>query len=200
MGEDANYNGQRIKIGTCENMYYLRADQVGLVRPLRGSVDPVRDRAAIRFRFPWPDEDDVEPGDFEKYERQLGLYGVEPPTTGIDHYSRQFTTDGYVVSLPCPETPAGKALGVHRNGNPGPVRIVQQKWLGDKLVLIAECGGCGSKYRLETIEDARPYIDAVRKLADGCRRTNDDSRAAWYSAIADRIEAGYLGRFGTPRE
>ena len=31
MGEYASYLGERIKIGTCENMYYLRADQRHLV-------------------------------------------------------------------------------------------------------------------------------------------------------------------------
>lgn len=55
MGEYAMYGGHQIKIGTCEDMYYLRADQAQRVRPERGSVDPFRQAPEIRFRFPWPE-------------------------------------------------------------------------------------------------------------------------------------------------
>jgi hypothetical protein len=54
MGEYALYKGQQIKIGTCETMYYLRADQAHLVTPLPGNVDPIKDADEIRFRFPSP--------------------------------------------------------------------------------------------------------------------------------------------------
>ncbi len=36
MGEYAIYRGERIKIGTCEDMYYLRPDQVHLVKRVSG--------------------------------------------------------------------------------------------------------------------------------------------------------------------
>ena len=65
MGEYAKFQGQSIKIGTCENMYYLRADQAAMVQPESGNVDPIRDRESLRFRFPFPDEDNVLPGEFE---------------------------------------------------------------------------------------------------------------------------------------
>lgn len=54
MGEFAKFNGTEIKIGTCENMYYLRADQAPLVLPVPNSLDPVAQAASIRFRFPFP--------------------------------------------------------------------------------------------------------------------------------------------------
>jgi hypothetical protein len=55
MGEYATYNGENIKLGTCESMYYLRADQ-------RHLISGYRFDGGDRFRFPFPDEDDIEPG------------------------------------------------------------------------------------------------------------------------------------------
>lgn len=67
MGEFAEYQGDRIKIGTCEDMYYLRADQRHLISGYQfAEID--------RFRFPFPDEDDVEPGCFGDHDR-----GIEIP-------------------------------------------------------------------------------------------------------------------------
>src|SRR5437016_4579142 len=62
MGEYAQYGGQDVKIGTCEDMYYLRYDQRWQVQALDGNVNPVLDVAHLRFRFPWPDEDTIPPG------------------------------------------------------------------------------------------------------------------------------------------
>jgi len=64
-GEYAFYDGRRIKIGTGEQMYHLRAGRVRLVQPDPGSsVDPGRDAARLLFRFPWPEKDGTEPGGY----------------------------------------------------------------------------------------------------------------------------------------
>ena len=73
MGEYAMFQGEQIKMGTCEQMYYLRADQAHLVKPLEGNVDPIKDAGEIRFRFPFPDEDHVPPGEFNDYDRTVVL-------------------------------------------------------------------------------------------------------------------------------
>lgn len=199
MGEYANYNGEQIKIGTCENMYYLRADQARKVGPLKGNVDPIRDRESIRFRFPWPDEDKVEPGAFDPYNRGLAL--SLPAPTDVEHYSVQFTASaGYNCSIPCPESCAtsggyatlvpavtlvdGKPLTVHRNGFGGAVKVVQQRYVGEILTLVCECGGCGGMWSYPKLEDAAPVVEAV--LAEGYRRGSD-----FFFKVADRIVAGY---------
>jgi hypothetical protein len=159
MGEHAKYHGEEIKIGTCEDMYYLRFDQRNKVTPLRGNVDPgsESDVHALRFRFPWPDEDKNEPGAFESYGRAIAAHDIMAPA-GVDHSTVQFVAHaGYLVSLPCPEGQPGctpgfttrvNGLHVARNGFSGAVQLVQQKLLADgRLVPVCRCGGCGTARR-----------------------------------------------------
>lgn len=193
MGEYAQHNGEEIKIGTCEDMYYLRADQAHLVKALPGNVDPVRDRDGIRFRFPFPDEDGIEPGAFEHYQRGQRLYGVKVPE-GVDHYSVQFKADnGYLVSLPCPENgDEDRPYKIHRNGYGGAVELVQQRYWEGRLVAVCHCKGCGAAYRLPTLEDAQPVIDALHAEADATlRRKGSELYAVQLRTIADRVAAGY---------
>jgi hypothetical protein len=206
MGEYAKFKGKQIKIGTCESMYYLRADQAASVTPEHGSVNPVRDAEHIRFRFPFPDEDGTEPGDFDPFERSIAVHGITAPE-GVDHYSVQFSARaGYLTSLPCPESKdAGRVLlvkgenpfveiTVHRNGFAGAVGICQQRVWEGHLALVCRCGGCGSLWRYPTLADVEPIIVACRSEADLAAKKSyppDPSRAKWWHELADRIAAGY---------
>lgn len=185
MGEYARYGGTSIKIGTCEDMYYLRASQCSLVRPEKCSLDPSSEaaRRLIRFRFPWPDEDHVLPGAFDKHDRSLGLWHVPIPED-VEHHSAQFTHPGYVVSLPCPEAPGDRPYTIHRNGHPGLVQLQQQAFRGGKLVIILACGGCGAAWNVPTLEEARPVIEEIRAMKGG-------HGPGWYEKVAQRIEEGY---------
>lgn len=184
MGEYATYKGKQIKIGTCEDMYYLRADQARLLEVDRkhGDTDVITYAKNIRFRFPFPDEDQLEPGSFDDFHRAVFVRGVTAPE--IEHYSVQFSSQaGYLCSLPCPESPEGAALPfkVHRNGFRGYVGIAQQRVFDGRLVLVAQCGGCESKWRYETLEEVRPILEACRA----------DSGFRFMVEIAARIESGY---------
>ena len=199
MGENARYRGEVVKIGTCEDMFYLRADQARLVQRERGSVDPIGDAAHLRFRFPWPDEDHVAPGAFERFERADGVHGAELPA-GVEHRRVQFVAQaGYNVSLPCPESvkdlEVAPGITARRNGHRGQVILQQQRLVGQHLVAIVACGGCGAAFRLPTLEDARSLIDACRRRAkEGEWRPiggEDHSRGEWWSKVAGRIEEGY---------
>jgi hypothetical protein len=210
MGEYATFSRDRVKIGTCEDMYYLRADQAWQVSPEEGSLDPrsADVQKVIRFRFPYPDEDGTPPGAFERYDRSIPLHGVAPPAE-LDHYPVQFTARaGYLVSLPCPETlPSipglsttnAQGLTIARNGFAGPVHIVQQAYRGGVLALIAECGGCGARYNLPTLADAEPYIVACRAEADRAERRDGAGAGKWWHQVADRIAAGYGAQTGEAR-
>ncbi len=193
MGEYAKYNGEEIKIGTCESMYYLRADQAHLVTAMSGNVDPVRDRESIRFRFPFPDEDGKAPGDFEDYDRGVRVDGplVAEILRRFDpasHDRIQFVASqhGYNVCLPCPEAHSAgddaygskpsegvlsltdgseHAYQVHRNGFRGALFVKQQRWQGDTLTTVVGCA-CGALWRLGTLADAEALIVALRSMGD----------------------------------
>lgn len=224
MGEYARIKGGgRVKIGTCEDLLYLRFDQLDLLRDgprPAGDSDPRQALDVYRFRFPWPDEDFVQPGMFDDPFRSVGIYGVTVPD-GVEHGTCQFTSNhprGYVVSLPCPEAgglvdpPEGSVLKVHRNGHPGPVQLTGQAVRHGRLVAICKCGGCGRTYNVPTIEDAEPMLVSLRSRADREREEWERARnrdpelperchaAEWWTAVADRIAAGYSLTFPVPAD
>lgn len=204
MGEYAirKSDGREIKIGTCEQMYYLRADQVGQVRWKSGNVDPTKQDEAerIRFRFPFPQEDNIKPGDFEDHDYGLGISSILPPED-IDHGTLQFsrnypTAHGIGLSTPCPRSKEGKASGFKffYNGYSGPVQVHSQRLVDGKLVLILRCADCGALYRVPTLEEAAPVLKALRE-----EHTMDKTLQKYYCQVADRIEAGYTApNFWTP--
>ena len=188
MGEYATYRDTRIKIGTCEDMYYLRPDQLHLVE------SPVlRDLTALRFRFPFPDEDHLEPGAFEDHDRGLTVRGYDVPTN-VDHHTVQFKADaGILVSLPCPYSEQATTSGprYHFNGFRGPARIVQQRIWAGVWVTVVDCGPCGARFRLPDLDAAQPLLAAILREVVEAERAHDTKRAETWRTVADRVERGY---------
>lgn len=213
MGEYATrkIDGERVKIGTCEDMYYLRADQAGQVYASdEGETDPREFARELRFRFPFPDEDQVRPGEFSDPFRYLSIDVDPADVPAFEHGTVQFTANypkaGYVMSIPCPEgADALPGVTIHKNGWRGSTLIVQQRVWGGALVLVAACGGCDAKYRLETLDMAEPYILAARQRADRLARLANvdprkprdmtpeqwDGQITYWHTVADRIAGGY---------
>ena len=194
MGEYAKRksDGVEVKIGTCEDMYYLRADQAAMVAPLTGSVDPAgRDRHGLRFRFPWPDEDGTPPGEFQEYGRTVPV-DVRVPS-GVEHRRVPFTASaGYLMSIPCPEGSMWRdnfhGAPIHRNGFRGSVLLVQQKLLRDgRLVPVCGCGGCGALFRVEEPTEIEALAAALR--SEGDRRRESGTADFWHT-VADRVLEG----------
>jgi hypothetical protein len=69
-------DGAEIKIGTCEEMLYLRFEDRHKVAALRGSVDVNDPKQAgkLLYRLPFPDEDGIQPGDYKEPFRAQRLY------------------------------------------------------------------------------------------------------------------------------
>ena len=212
VGEMAEYKGERIKIGTCEQMYYLRADQVHLVNPLPGSVNPrLRKQAEhLRFRFPFPQEDTREPGTFEDYDYGLGVSGLEPPEDDEIHTFLQLSRNypisgGILLSIPCPESAKGKAnpLGVHYNGYSGKVQIHSQRLVEGRLCLVAACGSCGGLYRYSTLEEVATVLACCAQQVEAAENQypqKDQHRARFWGEVSDRIVAGYTApNYWTPQ-
>ena len=78
MGEYATRisDGASIKIGTCEEMFYLRFEDRDKVRAQQNSVDVGLDKVAgqLLFRLPFPDEGKLLPGDYPDPDRAQRLY------------------------------------------------------------------------------------------------------------------------------
>ena len=203
-------DGAEVKIGTCENMYYLRADQVRQVEAIPNSLDPndPETQRSIRFRFPWPDEDGRLPGEYDSdFDRAIAAPGATAPLD-VDHGTVQFIAQaGYNVCLPCPESrdadwlrllkPDGPTpVAIHRNGFPGAVLLVQQKRLADgRLVPVCRCGGCGYPYRIEEPAEIEALALSFRKEADsreqmGKRHGTGEADRKFWDAIADRVLEG----------
>jgi hypothetical protein len=205
MGEHATFQGQTIKIGTCENLYYLRHDQRHLIERYDFSPDD------FRYRFPFPDEDHLEPGQFDDHGRGIRIPGGYSLSDQPDHGIVQFTAyAGYNLCIPCPEQfghaglgpvpvelPDGGTIGVHRNGFNGSPKITQQRELDGLLWTIVDCGSCGGKWRL-TLEQAAAVADLF--LDEATRReyrqgdyvdVHSVDTQIQYAQIAGRILSGY---------
>lgn len=197
MGEYAQRrsDGERVKIGTCEDMYYLRADQRHLVDVETGNVNVNSDDVyALRFRFPWPDEDGTAPGDFERFSRAVAVDGATPPPD-TDHHTVQFSAPaGYLLGLPCPEGTYNPHIA--RNAFQGAVQLVQQKLLRDgRLVPVCRCGGCEAAWRVEDSSEIEALAVAFRAMGDrkeqlGRHNGTGAADRSWYDQVADRILAG----------
>lgn len=183
-------DGEYVKIGTCENMFGLRFDQLDQVAKVNDyNLDP-RDPAVwpgIRFRFPFPHEDDRKVGEFEDLD-----YGVNVPdisTPDVDHSTVQFISNpmgignrgGYNAMLPCPsstraeELAAAGDLKINRNGGATGVNLVQQRVWNGHLAAVAECAVCGTRFRYPELDDARELLDGLGSASE----------------IAERVCAGY---------
>lgn len=75
MGEYAirRSDRERVKIGTCETMYYLRFEDRHKVQHEPGNVDPENDPDGLFFRIPFIDEDHVSIGEYNPHGRGLRL-------------------------------------------------------------------------------------------------------------------------------
>src|SRR5262245_44122342 len=99
MGDYGYFRGNRVKIGTCEDLYYLRADQA---KDVNGG-DVTGDWRPYRFRFPFPSEDAREPGSYDDPFRKLAIPGMQPPAKlASEHYPIQFRNEacGYNLCIP----------------------------------------------------------------------------------------------------
>jgi hypothetical protein len=207
MGEYAKFRGESIKIGTCEDMYYLRADQRGMVQ----GYDFASCLDELRFRFPFPDEDELEPGNFDDYSRGERIPGGWTLPADYTHDGTvQFTSQiGYVLSIQCPESFDDRpgfgpvdvnGVKVHRNGWRGGYVVRQLKHVGDEWWTVVACSACGCAWRLPAAE-AESVAVAFRSEADrqDCPsaysrewgNANTDDRIAFLHTMADRIMAGY---------
>ena len=196
MGEYIQLSSEQYprKIGTCENLYYVRHAQLkawvegGIAVRQPGNLEPAAylDPAnGFRFRFPFPDEDDTHLSVADdRFDFNRG-YGV----AHAPYFLLEGTEHGYAhaqiecppgmwpkkrLSLPCPQRSDGDAATVE-------FEIVQQKPVGDALWLVIRCPYCGGLWSLDA-EEGVAIADWMTEQSQG--------KGEW-GEIARRICAGY---------
>lgn len=198
MGEFAKYKGQSIKIGTRENLYYLRPDQIALVEPIDGNTNPFDFQSGQdRFRFPFPDEDHRDPGDFEPF-RTIDV-PTRPPAEIRHSHVNYRAESGAVIQAPCPwDETAQSAKWVNeidsRHAKPV-VKIEFFKWdrTHGRWNIVCHCADCGAMWRFDSLAD--PEMEALletlcQKAIQGSDHIATDSPAYWHSIIG-RILLAY---------
>lgn len=176
MGEYAKRksDGQEVKIGTCETMYYLRYEDRNEVS-YAGSLNG----AGLFWRLPYPDEDSIRPGEYKEHNRGLRLwqksavdgYHTEfsDPTTTSDPGTIQFTNgSGMLLNVKCyhgeklPE--ASEDFKPFWNGKSWFYELAFVKKTEDGFKPVIRCRHCGQMWRYEWSE-VLPFVnDLVLKF------------------------------------
>jgi len=166
MGEYAKRKDTRaeVKIGTCEDMLYLRWDDREKITRLPGNVDPANHPEGLRFCLPFPDEDGQGPGHGEPF-RALLLPEFDPgEIEGTGTYQLHHQDTGLLLNVVCyhgrklPET--GPDVQPHWNGRPPHwFHLASIKHCPDgRLLPVVKCRGCGQMWRMDGWGDV---LDAV---------------------------------------
>jgi hypothetical protein len=186
MGEYAirSSDGAEIKIGTCENMYYLRFEDREKVQKLSGNVDPIADCGELRFRLPFPDEDDVQPGEYEDFNRGQRLYRQRG--VGVSGYCEDWKDEstvedpgimqlrheasGLLLNVPCyhgvklPDVI--KPMQAFWNGKGHAFELAQLRPIGSGLLVypVVRCRFCQHAWRYDwsQVWDYIPYEMQLR--------------------------------------
>jgi len=168
MGEYAVYNGERIKIGTCESMYYIRYEDRNKVKPEPHSLNP-NNQLDLFWRLPWMDEDQLGPGGYEYPCPGLRLIGFEDPGTLDNPGNFQLKHEnGLLLNVACyhgQQLPEGsKDIKPHWNGkDPYVFELIYVKNTKEGVLPIVHCKYCSQMWRY-TWEEVTPFIkDEVMK-------------------------------------
>lgn len=173
MGEYAvrKSDGQQVKIGTCESMYYLRYEDRNRVSKLENSLDASTE-TGLFWRLPYPDEDEIQIGQYEKYNRGERLYKKDEdtryyvdfsdPTTAEQPGTMQLThPSGLLVNVPCyhgEKLPEGGEIKAFWNGRSWFYELAFIKNVEEnKIMPVVHCRHCGKMWRYEWAE-ILPYL------------------------------------------
>ncbi len=182
MGEYATYDGESIKIGTCEDMYYLRYDQRNAVIPKPGNVDPAKDADRLWFRLPRREEENQKPGSFEF----IDPFGVKPlrfrvKSDCVESKKEQaqialecaektkHTVNGLTVSVPCyhgERGPLPEGMEYSEDFDDNPNAIVAVSIRDGKAKALVGCLTCKIAYLIvdrDEMENLEPLYEKERE-------------------------------------
>ena len=167
-----------LKLGTCEDLYYTTIQQfkneLPFFKKMNGNDDPENylQPNTYRFRFPFPDEDKIEIGGFQDYQRGI-LFQVPVSDQIAIAHSNMFIEINSRTAKPtnemrkafnaiCPQDPEKEQINKYfawSNLNILFFEIVQQKIVQDEhtggkieIQTVVRCPYCGSVCRLSLNE------------------------------------------------
>lgn len=216
MGEYIKLDGQHYKLGTCEDLYYVRLEQLqrwiaeGRTASLPGNLEPREYLdGSFRFRFPFPWEDPItnfniphgaDPVSSQNFDYGFGVSldaefgGVEFDHSPIySHIKAHGGGYGLNVKLPCPQSKEWLSCSVRTEykseweGRSSYIQIVQQRPCEGNIWTVVRCGHCGAKVRLSPSEGTLLAVYLRGRYSDTYPDKSDT-----FAEIANRIEAGYL--------
>lgn len=162
MGEYAKHNGLRIKIGTCESMYYLRFEDRLSVKKEANSLDPATEKNLF-WRLPFPDEDSIQPGRYDQYNRAEVLHDFSDAGTAQTPGTMQMHhPTGLLLNINCyhgeklPE--ASKDFRPRWNGKGSFFELAFIKNAGDSILPVIRCRACGGMWSYSSWDDILPKI------------------------------------------
>ena len=172
----------RIKIGTCEDMLYLRFEDRDKIERDSRSIDANDFSHTIRFRLPFPDEDGLQPGEYKNHERGLRLYrdndDFADASTANDPGTIQLTHKcGLLVNVPCYHGHQLPVLGDAKtfwNGKSWSLELYQLRPILENGAVhvypVVRCRFCGHVWRYQ-------WADVLEFIPEPMR-----SRLAIYAA------------------
>lgn len=177
-------NGNKFKLGTCEDLYYARRDQLENLVPRLPELKEYLG-TAWRYRFPWPDEDgDMLCPDY-RHDRTFRVTVNLPDNCDHDRICCS-TGANYNVNLfaPCPNQDNTNFRNIDHSGRYPLYEIAAQKYTeeGDPITIL-RCGYCKSMFRLQD-ENAEAVREAIMRYED---RENKDNPLSWWKVVASRI-------------
>ena len=160
--------GERVKIGTCEMMYYIRHDQ-------KNDVEYDFDFNCF-FRLHNESEKGIEAGYFQDTGEGMLIYNAEKFFTkeqieklkaGVDQITNGH---GMLINFPCYHNlklPEIEGLNIHFNGRSPVFELKYLLWKHetDKLYFTIECKCCGTIFICDT-EEAKEFSVEYKKESD----------------------------------
>ncbi len=193
MGEYlTTHTGTRIKLGTCETLYYVRYDEVllesAINKPFAEYLDP---KGTWIYRFPNPLEDG-ESVDAANSREPFGypIFNVSGIDIAHEDVCLPCGCDGAYninVFVACPASNGIKSYRVSQNGAAHPIKITGERIRENVkgLYTICECGYCGAAFGLDEKEAEllKAAILAHEPIEDQPKPNS------WYKQFAARIKA-----------
>ncbi len=173
MGEYATRKADKhdIKIGTCEQMYYIRYEDRNQVAPLEGSLDCAKEDG-LYWRLPVKEEDGILPGNYESMyaEQRLCKYDAKRETIIDFKFPESAKNPGSIplahenglrISVPClhgESLPEIEGARVGWNGKTHSYVLQSIKNTTDGIKAVVACRHCGNAWRFD-IADIIDYVN-----------------------------------------